>query len=135
MADLDRAYNTYKFSIEDTLNFEEFDPSRVQANGRLFFNQSSIPDYENPLPGSENAFIGYEIFIPTLLRNCMTLIWVRFVKNCSKWIFDVNEPPMTSMWSSMELSILYTNISKISSLLENVHVDNPESLSDVNESN
>ena len=80
VADLDRAYNTYQFTIEDTLNFEEFDRTRIQSNGRLFFDSSSVPDFENPLPGSENFYRLYVNYFkngsdPSVihLKNCFKL--------------------------------------------------------------
>ena len=40
VADLDRAYNTYQFTIEDTLNFEEFDRTWFSPTDDYFLIQA-----------------------------------------------------------------------------------------------
>jgi hypothetical protein len=126
VADLDRSYNTYQFAIEDNLNFEEFDRLRVKANGRLFFNQDSIPDYENPLPGSENL---YRLYITYSKNGSDSLINPARKELFQIEVIDVNEPPVILDFNG-SLAGIYQHPENIQSLGV-VPVDNPESQSDV----
>ena len=125
IADLDRAYNTYKFTIEDNLNFEEFDRIRILENGRLFFDQDSIPDYENPLPGSENL---YRLYINYYKKGTDPLNNPPKRELFQVEIIDVNEPPIILDFNGT-VSGTYKHRENIQSL-GIIPVDNPESYTD-----
>ena len=122
VTDLDRAYNVYEFAIQDTLNFEEFDRSRIQSDGRLFFNPESIPDFENPLPGTENTYrlqISYQKVGSDALPKT-ELFQIE--------ILDVNEPPKIKDFNNTASGV-YQHLENIREV-GLVVVDNPESKSE-----
>ena len=126
IADLDRAYNTYQFFIEDTLNFEEFDRTRIQSDGRLFFNPESIPDYENPLPGTENL---YRLYVSYFKSGSDPLLDPPQSELFQIEIIDVNEAPVIKDFNGT-VSGVFKHLENIQSVGE-VMVDNPESISEV----
>ena len=125
VADLDRAYNTYQFSIEPTLNFEVFDDVRIQSDGRLFFHEDSIPDYETPLPGSENL---YRLYVNYFKEGTNPLNNQPRKELFQIEIIDVNEHPVLLDFNGT-VSGVYQHLENIQSVGQ-VLFDNPESHSD-----
>ncbi len=118
IVDLDRAYNHFHFSLDETsFQFEVFDEKRFRDGGRLFFKDS--PDFENPvIPGLDNLF---QVRVQYTKFNQSTGSAQSKTKLIEVQVVDVNEAPLITQSPLVEIPENHLSV------WQELLVENPES--------